>query len=117
MSSAHDAGPESRELILTRIIDAPREAVFKAWTDPKLVKQWWAPRPWTTPHAEIDLRPGGVCRTVMRSPGRRGLSERGRLSRSRPERADRLHRRLQGGLGAFGQAVHDGPYHLRRCER
>jgi uncharacterized protein YndB with AHSA1/START domain len=57
-----------RELVLTRIIDAPRERVFRAWTDPKLLVEWWAPRPLTTPVCEIDLRPGGVCRTVMRDP-------------------------------------------------
>lgn len=57
-----------RELVLTRIIDAPRERVFRAWTDPKLLVQWFAPRPWTTSVCEIDLRPGGVCHTVMRDP-------------------------------------------------
>ena len=57
-----------RELVLTRIIDAPRERVFRAWTDPKLVVQWFTPRPWTTPVVEIDLRPGGIFRTVMRDP-------------------------------------------------
>jgi uncharacterized protein YndB with AHSA1/START domain len=40
---------EGRDLILTRIIDAPREKVFKAWTDPALLKQWFAPLPWTRP--------------------------------------------------------------------
>src|SRR5215510_6278882 len=41
-----------RELVLTRIIDAPREKVFRAWTEPELLKQWFAPLPWTTPVAE-----------------------------------------------------------------
>ena len=45
-----------RELVLNRIIDAPREKVFKAWTDPALIKQWFAPLPWTTPVAETDVR-------------------------------------------------------------
>ena len=63
-----DAFPADRELVLTRIIDAPREAVYKAWTTPELVKQWFAPLPWTTPHAELDVRPGGSCLVVMRSP-------------------------------------------------
>jgi len=58
----------NRELVITRIIDAPREKVFKAWTDPRLLKQWWAPRPWTTPVVELDVRPGGSNLIVMRSP-------------------------------------------------
>ena len=69
MTAASD-NPESadRELVLKRIIDAPRELVFRAWTDPELLKQWFAPLPWTTPHAELDVRPGGASLVVMRSP-------------------------------------------------
>jgi uncharacterized protein YndB with AHSA1/START domain len=58
----------NRELVLTRIIDAPREKVFRAWTEPELLKQWFAPSPWTTPAAELDVRPGGTSTIVMRSP-------------------------------------------------
>jgi uncharacterized protein YndB with AHSA1/START domain len=57
-----------RELTLTRIIDAPRAAVFKAWTDPELVKQWFAPSPWAISAAQMDVRPGGESLVVMRSP-------------------------------------------------
>src|ERR1041385_1057370 len=57
-----------RDLILTRIIDAPRENVYRAWTDPVLLKQWFAPLPYTTPRAEFDLRPGGSSLIVMRGP-------------------------------------------------
>jgi uncharacterized protein YndB with AHSA1/START domain len=57
-----------RELVLTRIIDAPREKVFRAWTDPALLVQWFAPLPWTTPRAELDVRPGGASLVVMRGP-------------------------------------------------
>ena len=57
-----------RELVLTRIIDAPREKLFRAWTDPDLLKQWFAPLPYTTPVAELDVRPGGANLVVMRSP-------------------------------------------------
>jgi uncharacterized protein YndB with AHSA1/START domain len=56
------------DLLLERTIDAPRSLIWKAWTDPGHVKKWWAPAPWTTSHCEMDLRPGGVFRTVMRSP-------------------------------------------------
>ena len=57
-----------RELVLTRLIDAPREKLYRAWTDATLLKQWFAPLPWTTPHAELDVRPGGASNIVMRSP-------------------------------------------------
>ena len=56
------------DLSLKRTIDAPPALIWKAWTDPQQVKKWWAPAPWTTTECEIDLRPGGLFRTVMRSP-------------------------------------------------
>jgi uncharacterized protein YndB with AHSA1/START domain len=59
---------DDRELVITRIIDAPPEAVYRAWTDPKLVKRWFAPRPWSTPRVAIDARTGGSSLIVMRSP-------------------------------------------------
>ncbi|HEX8310352.1 MAG TPA: SRPBCC family protein [Chthoniobacteraceae bacterium] len=70
MDSAHTAAtPDNdRELVLTRLIGAPRARVYKAWTDPDLLKQWFAPKPWTTPHAELDVRPGGTSLVIMRSP-------------------------------------------------
>jgi uncharacterized protein YndB with AHSA1/START domain len=72
--TAADAAPTSdRELVLTRLIDAPREKLFKAWTDPDLLKRWFAPLPWTTPHAELDVRPGGANLIVMRGPTARSF--------------------------------------------
>ena len=62
------AGISDRELVLTRLFDAPPEKVIRAWTEPDLFKQWFAPLPWTTPRAEIDLRPGGANLIVMRNP-------------------------------------------------
>lgn len=56
------------DLELVREVDVPPEAVWRAWTTPELLTQWFAPRPYETPHCEIDLRPGGIFRTVMRSP-------------------------------------------------
>jgi len=58
----------ARELVLTRIIDAPRELVFRMWTDPVHLAKWWGPRDFTNPVCEIDFRPGGALRTVMRAP-------------------------------------------------
>jgi uncharacterized protein YndB with AHSA1/START domain len=59
---------EQRELVLTRILNVPREKLFRAWTEPELVKPWFAPKPWTTSKAEMDVRPGGASLIVMRSP-------------------------------------------------
>jgi len=57
-----------RELVLVREIDAPAETLFRCWTEPELIKQWFAPKPWEVPHAEVDLRPGGKSLIVMRGP-------------------------------------------------
>ena len=62
------AAGSDRDLVLTRIIDAPREKVYRAWTESALLKQWFAPLPYTTPVAELDVRPGGACLVVMRTP-------------------------------------------------
>lgn len=60
--------PVSLELLLTRLIDAPREKLFRAWTDPALIVQWFTPAPWKTLRAEVDLRPGGSSLIVMQNP-------------------------------------------------
>ncbi len=57
-----------RDLVLTRLIDAPPQKLYRAWTEPELLKQWFAPKPYTTPNAELDVRPGGSSVIVMRSP-------------------------------------------------
>ena len=67
-SDPDQAGISNRELVLTRIFDVSPEKVYRAWTEPELLKQWFAPLPWTTPRAEIDVRPGGANLIVMRSP-------------------------------------------------
>lgn len=59
---------ERHELTLTRLIDAPRELLFRAWTEPELLKRWFTPRPWTTPVVEADVRPGGKSFVLMRGP-------------------------------------------------
>jgi uncharacterized protein YndB with AHSA1/START domain len=60
-----DATTADRDLVLTRIVDAPRDKVYRCWTEPELLKQWFAPKPWTTPHAALDVRPGGANLVVM----------------------------------------------------
>jgi uncharacterized protein YndB with AHSA1/START domain len=56
------------DLHLTRVFDAPRRLVFEAWTSAEHVAQWFAPRPFTTPRAKVDFRPGGVFSVVMLAP-------------------------------------------------
>lgn len=57
-----------RELVLTRLIAAPRPKLYRAWTEPALLRRWFAPSPWTIARAELDVRPGGSNLIVMRSP-------------------------------------------------
>jgi uncharacterized protein YndB with AHSA1/START domain len=56
------------DLVLERTVEVPPELVWMAWTVPEHLKPWFTPAPWTTPECEIDLKPGGRFRTVMRSP-------------------------------------------------
>ena len=67
-STQSTAAANDRELVLTRLIDAPREKLFQCWTRPELMKQWFAPLPWTLSDVEVDLRAGGNSKIVMRSP-------------------------------------------------
>lgn len=57
-----------RDLLLERVVPVPPETLWTAWTEPEHLVQWFAPRPFETTECDIDLRPGGVFRTVMRSP-------------------------------------------------
>lgn len=56
------------DLVLERVVDVPRDLVWKAWTQAEHVEKWFVPKPWTIAACESDLRPGGMFRTVMRSP-------------------------------------------------
>lgn len=62
------APADPRELVLTRQIDVPRAKLFRCWTEPALIVQWFTPPPWKTVRAEIDLRPGGSSLIVMQGP-------------------------------------------------
>lgn len=66
-----------RDLVLTRLIDAPRAKLYAAWTQPDLLKQWFAPLPYTTPIAELDVRPGGANKITMRGPDGVDMPNRG----------------------------------------
>ncbi|WP_421997957.1 SRPBCC family protein [Reyranella sp.] len=78
--------PADRDLVLTRLIDCPRHKLWRAWTEPTLLKQWFAPRPWTTPVAELDVRPGGSALIVMRGPDGNDMPNRGVYLEVVPER-------------------------------
>lgn len=67
----------THELTLVRHIDATPDKVFRAWTEPALLRQWFTPRPWTVARAELDVRPGGGSLVVMRSPEGREFPHRG----------------------------------------
>lgn len=56
------------DLVLERIVELPPAVIWHAWTDPERLKEWFCPVPWSVAECEIDLRPGGLFRTVMRSP-------------------------------------------------
>lgn len=59
---------EEREMVITRVFDAPRELVFSAWTEPERLKRWWAPDGASTPFFSVDLRPGGTFVFCLRLP-------------------------------------------------
>jgi len=67
-ASESGSGAAKRELVITRTFDAPRELVFKAWTEPERLARWWGPRGFTAPVCEVDARPGGAIRIHMRGP-------------------------------------------------
>ena len=59
---------DTYDLVLERTLNAPRDLVWRGWTETELLKQWFAPKPYTTPIVEIDLRPGGKIRIAMQPP-------------------------------------------------
>jgi len=77
MSDTPRSGETTHELSITRIIDAPAEKLFRAWTEPELMKEWFTPRPWTTPIIETDPRTGGTNYIVMRGPEGQEFPSRG----------------------------------------
>jgi len=66
-----------REIVMTRVFDAPRELVFKALTTPELLKRWFGPHGWTLTECEVDLRVGGAWRFLSKGPDGRTMGMRG----------------------------------------
>ena len=101
-SNSTVAEPADRVLSITRTFDAPRELVFKVWTQPEHLVRWWGPKGFTTPSCQMDVRPGGAYRT--RDPLARGqghLHAR-HLPRGRAARAAGDDLRLGGRGGPAG---------------
>ena len=69
--------PTEREVVMTRVFDAPRCLVFDALTKPELFKRWFGPRGWSLAVCEIDLKVGGAWRSVLRGPGGEEMGMRG----------------------------------------
>ena len=66
-----------RELVLTRTLQASADKLFRCWTEPELLRQWFAPAPWSVPKAEMDVRPGGSSLIVMAGPDGEEFPNRG----------------------------------------
>ena len=62
------AEPGGREVVITQVFDAPREQVFKAFSDPSLIPEWWGPKYLSTTVEKMDVRPGGSWRIIQRDP-------------------------------------------------
>ena len=68
MAAGNERSDASREIVVTRVFDAPPEVVFDAWTDRNAIATWWGPNGFTTTTYDMDVRPGGVWRFMMHGP-------------------------------------------------
>ncbi len=81
------ADAKTRDLVITRVFDAPRELVWKAWTEPERFMKWWGPKMFTSPACEMDVRVGGTYLWCMQWPdGRRNYTTGTFLEVVPPER-------------------------------
>ncbi len=106
MDAFPQAADPELDLLLERDLDVPPAAIWACWTRTELLKQWFCPLPWTVSEAEIDLCPGGIFRTVMRSPeGQEHAHDAGCFLQVVPERrlvwTDALQPRFRPGKNAF----------------
>ncbi len=62
------ADQNKNEVVITKVFDAPREIVWKAWSDPEMFKKWWGPQGFTCPAAKIDFKVGGKYHVAMHGP-------------------------------------------------
>jgi uncharacterized protein YndB with AHSA1/START domain len=96
------------DLVLERVVDVPPDLVWMAWTQPEHVKRWLTPAPWTTVDCEIDLRPGGLFRFVMRSPEGEHFPNVGCFLEIVPKRKLVWTDALEAGFRPSRQAAHLG---------
>jgi len=82
--TSNEPNTADREIVLTRIFDAPRELVFEVWTKPEHLTHWWGPKGFTLPVCEVDLRPGGAFHFVMRGPDGKNYPFRGAFTKIAP---------------------------------
>ena len=68
MSKNPTDNAESRDLVISRVLRAPRAALWRAWSEPELLKEWWCPKPWSTEVRAFELQPGGAFHIVMKGP-------------------------------------------------
>ena len=83
---------QTHELFIDLVLDAPREKLFRCYTDPNLLQQWFAPKPWTIKSVDIDPRAGGRFNFVMASPEGQEFPNSRHLPRGRAEQEARHHR-------------------------
>ncbi len=101
------------DLVFERIIDVPRELVWRAWTTPEMITQWFTPAPWKTLECEIDLRPGGHLPNGDALAGRAVFSACRLLSRNHCERKTGVDQCPWAGLSACGfcsESLHHGEH-------
>jgi len=91
----HLAGTADREIVATRVVDAPREHVFEMFTDRQHVARWWGPKGFTSTIDEMDVRPGGVWRFVMHGPD--GIDYKNKIVYDEIARPERLVYTHTGG--------------------
>lgn len=113
-----NTGNETERMVVTRIFNAPRELVWKAWTDPNYVMQWWGPKGFTSPSCEMDLRVGGRFLYCMRSPDGQEMWTGGEYHEIVPHEkivstmyfADSKGNKVQPAVyGTEHEAIDDGP--------
>ena len=100
--STENPASDQQTVVLERIFNAPQELVFKAWTDPKLMAQWWGPKYFTNPVCVLDVRPGGAILIHMRGPDGTIFPMKGEfIEIAPPERLVMIGRALEEKEGNF----------------
>lgn len=102
------AAPARTDLVIERTVDAPVAAVWKAWTDPKMVQKWWGPKNYTAPVAKIDLREGGKYLLAMRGPDGKDYYSTGTYLKVEPNKSFVADDSFADAKGNIVSAAHYG---------